>query len=181
MADDLYYGDASLRKQLFCAYAIVTTPVIYSTAAGTGGPLLWNGSVNVNAHIVRVGLALSTATSVAAAIGLTGATGQVAAPGSTTAITTVTNLYIGGPGPSCTPYMIGTPTNAGTFFIPLTQVTTAAVSVTNSPMTWFELNRMITVPPGSWISLAGSATMTNGVFQAGLVWEEIPSRQDKAV
>ncbi len=181
MADDLYYGDASLRKQIFCAYAIVTAPVIYSTAAGTGGPLLWNGSVNVWARILKVGFAVSTASAAAGALGLTGASGQTAAPSSTTAIDSVANLYIGGPGPSCTPYRIGTTTNAGTFFLPMGQITTGALTVSESSMNWLDVNRLVTVPPGSWISLAGSATLTTAVIQCGIVWEEIPSRQDKAV
>src|SRR5580765_3622643 len=104
MADDLYYGDASYNRRLFAAYAIVTAPVIFSTAAGTGGPLLWNGSVNVNARILRVGFAVSTASAAAGALGFTGATGQTAAPSSTTAIDSVTNLYVGGKNPSCSVY-----------------------------------------------------------------------------
>ncbi len=170
--DDLYFGDSSTGKRLYCAHATVTAPVIYSTAAGTGGPLLWNGSSNVNARVVAVGFAVSTASAAAGALGLTGATGQTAAPSSTTAIESTANLFLGGVKSSCTPYRIGTPTNAGTFFFPLAQITTGALTVTESSMSWSFLNRIITVPPGGWVSLAGSATLTTAVIQCGLIWEE---------
>jgi len=172
--DDLYFGDASLNKRLYVAQAIVTAPVIFSTAAGTGGPLLWNGSVNVNARLIAVGFAVTTASTAAGALGLTGAVGQTAAPGSTTAIDSTANLFIGGVKSSCTAYRVGTPTNAGTFFFPLAQITTGALTVSESTMSWTPLNRMITVPPGGWVSLAGSATLSTAVIQCGLIWEEVP-------
>jgi hypothetical protein len=172
--DDLYFGDASTNRRLYCAQAIVTAPVIFSTAAGTGGPLLWNGSTTVNARIVAVGFAVTTASTAAGALGLTGATGQTAAPGSTTAIDSTANLFLGGRASSCTAYRIGTPTNAGTFFLPLAQITTGALTVTESTMNWAFLNRVITVPPGGWVSLAGSATLSTAVIQCGLIWEEAP-------
>lgn len=174
MADDLYFGDASLGKRIFCAHATVTAPVIYSTAAGTGGPLLWNGSTNMLARILKVGFGTKTASTVAGALGFTGAGGQTAAPTSTTAIEDSGNLYVTGPKPSCTPYRIGTVTNAGTFFVPFAQVTTGALTVSANAMTWIDINRLITVPAGAWVSVAGSATLSTGVFEIGLVWEEIP-------
>jgi hypothetical protein len=176
MADDLYFGDSSLARRIFVAHAIVTAPVIYSTAAGTGGPLLWNGSKTVNARILAVGYAVTTAAAATGALGLTGAGGQTAAPGSTTAIDSVANLYIGGnpSTPSCTPYRVGTPTNAGTFLLPLAQIATAALTAEPPATTWVRLDRMVTVPPASWVSVAGSATLTTAVMQIGLVWEEVP-------
>lgn len=174
MADDLYFGDASLGKRIFCAHATVTAPVIYSTAAGTGGPLLWNGSTNTLARLLAVGFGTKTASTVAGALGFTGAGGQTAAPSSTTAIEDSGNLYVAGVKPSCTPYRIGTVTNAGTFFLPFAQVTTGALTVGANAMNWLTLNRLITVPPASWVSVSGSATLTTGVFEIGLVWEEIP-------
>jgi hypothetical protein len=173
MADDLYFGDASLNRRLYVAHATVTAPVIYSTAAGTGGPLLWNGSVNVIARIVAVGFGTKTASTVAGALGFTGAAGQTAAPSSTTAIEDTGNLYVGGKVSSCTPYRIGTTTNAGTFFMPFAQVTTGALTVSDNTMNWLRLDRMISVPPAGWVSVAGSATLTTGVFEIGLVWEEV--------
>jgi len=174
MADDLYYGDASLGKRLFVATAIVTAPVIFSTAAGTGGPLLWNGSTDVNARILAVGFGITTASTVAGALGLTGATGQTAAPGSTTTIDGITNLFIGGPKPKCTAYRVGTPTNAGTFLMPFADMSTAALTAETPGMAWIEFNRRITVPPGAWISPSASATLTTLVINIALMWEETP-------
>lgn len=175
MADDLYYGDVALRKQVFAAHAIsVTAPVIWSTAAGTGGPLLWNSSNTTLARILKVGFAITTASTVTGALGFTGATGQVAAPGSTTAIDSSGCCYIGGAKSQMNLYRIATPTNAGTFFVPFAQVTTAALTTSRDAMTWIDINRLIVVPPGAWISIAGSATLSTAVLTCGLVWEEIP-------
>jgi hypothetical protein len=171
--DDLYYGDASLNKRLFMATAIVTAPVIFSTAAGTGGPLLWNGSSTVNARIIKVGFAVTTASTVAGALGFTGNTGQTSAPSSTTAIDSTANLFIGGPKSACTPYRVGTVTNAGNFLLPFAQITTGALTVTESTFNWIDLQRAITVPPGAWCSPAGSATLSTAVLQIGIIWEEI--------
>lgn len=172
--DDLYYGDASLRKSIFVAHAAVTAGVIFSTAAATGGPLLWNGSTDKLARILKVGFAVTTASTVTGALGLTGAAGQTAAPTSTTAIENTGNLYVGGVKSSCTPYRLGTVTNAGTFLMPFAQITTGALTVSRDAMVWIDINRLVTVPPASWISVSPSATLTTCVMQVGLVWEEVP-------
>src|SRR5271170_8113692 len=93
------YFEYAYRAETFCAYATVTAPVIYSTAAGTGGPLLWNGTSNRNAIILGITCALTAVSTAAAALGLTGNSGQTAAPTSTSAITTVANMRIGGAPP----------------------------------------------------------------------------------
>ena len=169
------YYEMAYRQKLFNAYATVTAPVIYSTAAGTGGPLLWNGSSSVNAVILAVGYSVSVVTTVAGSIGLTGNTGQVAAPGSTTAIDAgPRNNFLGGVAPLCTTYRIGTPTNAGNFFIPLADMHTGALTVDNAGVTWVDLKGCLIVPPQAWISLAGSATLTTLQIQASLIWSEVP-------
>src|SRR3954468_12104711 len=76
------YHEQAARGNIFMAQAIVTAPVIYSTAAGTGGPLLWNGTSTVKASILAVGWGVSTVSTVGAAIGLTGGGGQTSAPSS---------------------------------------------------------------------------------------------------
>ena len=48
------YATLALNQRVFSAYAIVTSGVIWSTAAGTGGPLLWNGTTNTSAHLMAV-------------------------------------------------------------------------------------------------------------------------------
>ena len=64
--------EPSSRKKLFFANAIVTAPVIFSTEAGTGGPLLYNPSSSIQANIIAVGYGITTASGVSASIGLTG-------------------------------------------------------------------------------------------------------------
>lgn len=174
MADDLYYGDAALGKRLFAATAIVTAPVIFSTAAGTGGPLLWNGSTDTVGRLIGVSYAVTTASAVAGALGWTGGTGQTAAPSSTTAIDSVQNHYIGGPKPKITAYRVGTVSSAGGAFAVLGEVpTTAITALAQGPM-WIPLRRSIVIPPsGGWWSIAASATLTSAVLQVTVVWEEI--------
>lgn len=178
------YYDWARKGRIFTAYAIVTTPVIWSTAAGTGGPLLWNNSlVNgsaVNAAILAVSASLTVATSVASSLGLTGAAGQTAAPGSTTGIDAVASTYIGegvganGGLPLCNTYRIGTPTNAGTFFMPTHTLDTGAITTVNVLPNWVDIGGAVIVPPGSWCSIAASATATSGVCRVGMMWVEIP-------
>jgi len=168
------YYEQAVRGNLFVARAIVTAPVIFSTAAGTGGPLLWNGSTNRNAVILGIGVPHTVVTTVAAALGLTGAAGQVSAPGSTTAIDTTSNLFIGGSASACTAYRVGTPTNAGTFFWPLAQVHTGALTVDTFGNGWIDVGGALIVPPQCWCSIAASATATTLVGQFSMVWEEVP-------
>lgn len=163
------------QKKVFMAHAIVTAPVIYTTAAGTGGPLIWNGSLNTNVVLLKVGLGISVVTTVAASIGITGASGQTAAPTSTTAIDSNKSTFIGsGVSPQSTAYRIGTPTNAGNFFIPIGDLHTGALTVDNLGMSWIDLDGSIVVPPYSWVSLAASATATTTVMQAAFVYAELP-------
>jgi hypothetical protein len=172
------YFEKALLGQVFGASAIVTAPVIYSTAANTGGPLLWNNSgvldKPVNAVLLGVTCAVTTVSTVAAALGITGGSGQTSAPGSTTAIDTVANLKIGGPSPRCNVYRVGTPSNAGSFFLPLLGLSTGALTVDNEMLGLIHLEGMIIVPPGSWASVSASATASTAVAQIGLIWAEIP-------
>lgn len=173
-----YYA-ASRTGNVFCAQAIVTAPVIYSTAAGTGGPLLWNGTTTangVNAVILGVTCSITTVSTVAASFGITGNSGQTAAPTSTTAIDSVACLRIGSQGPACNTYRIGTVTNAGNFFLPLGSLFTGALTVDNIELGFIDLQGLIVVPPNSWVSIAASATASTTVAQMGLIWMETPLR-----
>jgi hypothetical protein len=172
------YYEASARGNLFVAHAIVTAPVIYSTEAGTGGPLLWNGSNTtvgrqVKANLLAVGFGVTVVTTVAAALGITGGDGQAAAPTSTTAIDSTANLLIGGAASRCTSYRIGT-TVENKFFMPFAHVHTGALTVDTTGVQWIDLGGMITVEPGSFASIAASATATTLVASISLIWEEVP-------
>ena len=173
------YYDLASRGQVFSAFATVTAAVIYSTAAGTGGPLLWNGSSQagpnpVNATILGVSCADTVASTVACALGFTGNSGQTAAPTATSAITTVANMRVGGPQPKCSVFSVGTPASAGNFFLPVIQVGTGAITVDNIELIYTDIAGAIVVPPNSWVSVAASATATTMVGQIGLIWAEVP-------
>lgn len=178
MQNDSYYAYAS-RGQVFNAFAAVTAPVIYTTAAGTGGPLLWNGSGiagarAVNAVLLGLTCALTVASAVAAALGITGNKGQTAAPSATTPITASGNCFVGGAAPQCNVYSVGTVANAGNFFLPLIQLGTSAITAVDEFLGFIDLQGLIVVPPGSWASVAASATATSAVGQIGLIWAEVP-------
>lgn len=169
-----YYEQVS-RGRVFMAQATVTAPVIYTTAAGTGGPLVWNPPTSgVNLAVLAVTCGITVVTTVAAALGLTGNTGQTSAPTSTTAIDSRSNCLIGGAASNSTPYRVGTPTNAGGFFLPLVDLHTGALTVDNFGLGWIDVGGLIVCPPGGWVSIAASATATTTVAQLGMVYSEIP-------
>jgi hypothetical protein len=175
------FYDLARQGRIYTAFASVTAPVIYSTAAATGGPLLWNntgpGAGNnsrVMAVILGVSCGWTTAPSASGVIGLTGNTGQSSAPTSTTAIDTVSNNIVGFSGsdtPTCNVYRVGTVTNAGNFFFPTHSVSTAG---TPSDAIWCPLDGLFIVQPGGWIAVSAAATATSMVGKIGLMWAEIP-------
>ena len=171
-ADGSYLHYARQGK-MFMANAIVTAPVIFSTAAGTGGPFLWNGTTNKNAVLLAVTCGITVVSTVAAALGITGNSGQTAAPTRTTAIDSVANCLIGRSAPTCNVYRVGTPSSAGNFFFPLLQLGTGALTVEDVNMGFIDLGGAIVVPPGSWVSIAASATASTTVANLGLLWAEI--------
>lgn len=187
------YYDLARRGQVYMAQAIVTAPVAYTTAAGTGGPLLWNGSgiatvtgegpgavTSVAAQVDAVILGLSWAVTVAettagVGLGLTGGFGQTAAPTSTTAIDGITNTRItSNVSPACSVFRVGTVATAGKWLFPLCSLDTTTLTAMPHQPNYEDLAGMFVVPPGSWISVAASAASTAAVLQIGLVWAEIP-------
>ena len=173
------YSNLVKAGKVFTAWASpITAPVIFSTAAGTGGPLVWNKSGSgVDAHVLAVAFgALSTATSVAASLGFTGNGGQSVAPTSTTAIDASGNALVGGAVSGMGGiYRVGTPANAGGFYMPLVAVGTGAITAIELATTWIDVGGMFIIPPGSWGSIAAAATLTSGVLGIGMVWAELPT------
>ena len=164
---------------LFCAFASGVTPAVYSATA-QAGPLLWNGSAvgggrGVNAFLLAAGFGLTTAATAAAILGIAGNTGQAAAPTTTTGITVVNNLRLGSSAPQCNSYNAGTVTNGGNVFVPVGQIGTGAITVTDDSVEWVELGGGIIVPPGAWASVAASVTPTSAVMGIGLIWAEVPN------
>jgi hypothetical protein len=169
-----YYENA-LNKRLFTAFASVTAPVVWTTAAGTGGPLLWNPPTSgVNATLLAITCALTVVTTVAAALGITGNSGQTVAPTTTTAIDGSGNNYVGGAASASKVFRIGTPSVAGTFFLPLLALHTGALTVDNQTIGWIDIGGAVIVPPGAWASVAASVTAATTVAQLGLLYAETP-------
>lgn len=166
------YYEISSRGNLFVAHAIVTAPVIYTTAAGTGGPIIWVPPGNKAISLVGMSVVATTAATVAGELGITGGPGQVAAPTSTTVIDARGCLRTDGGASSATPYRVGTPVAAGTFFLGVAAVGTNATTAQGAQ--WYDLAGLVYAPPGTWVAVAGSATLSTLVAQISLVYEEVP-------
>jgi hypothetical protein len=168
-------AEAAQRGNLFSAHAINTAMVIYTTAAGTGGPLIWNGSNNKVVSVLAAGFGIATtASGVAGAVGIATGIGQLSAPSSTTAIDSSGNMYVGGAVSQATPYRVGTTTNAASRFIPFVQVSTGAVSIADTTINWFWFDGAVLAPPNTFVTLAASATLTSAVSNSFIIWEELP-------
>jgi hypothetical protein len=171
------YYELCRNQRVFVAQAIVTTPVVYTTAAAGAFPLLWNGSNSVNAAILGVNYACtSIVTTTGSAIGLTGNAGQISPPTSTTVIDGMRCLYIGGPQPACSVYRLGTVVNAGNFLLPLGHLHsgTVATDTLNSSFD-IDLGGALIVPPYAWCGVGFSvAPVTSSVSTISLIWAEIP-------
>ena len=156
--------------------SITTAMVIYSTAAGTGGPLIWNppGS-GIDVHILSASVLTRVVTTVAGGIGFTGAGGQSVAPTTTTAADAAGNVLIGGAASAASAFRLGTPANAGTVFIPLFGAVTGALTVQHTYVATVDIDGAIIIPPGAWGALAGNATLSTLQVTTGLVWAELPT------
>lgn len=164
------------QGSVFSGNALITAPVIWSTAAGQEA-LLYNGTTpghgSVTAYLLAVSWGISTASTVAGAIGI--AIGATTAPSTTTAATATGPLYGGAAASLCKFYNVGTVSAAATNFLPLGSVDTGALTTTPGGGNLIHLGGAIVVPPGYFVSLAGSATLSTAVLSAGLVWIEIPN------
>lgn len=171
------YSSLCKFGRLFCAYATLTAPVIFSTAGGTGGPLLWNKPKSgIEAHILAIGLSSSVVTTVAGGLGLTGNAGQFVAPSTTTVIDASGSLYIGGPSSGLGGvYRVGTVANAGNIFFPFAQFHTGALTVDTTLMTWMDVGGAMIIGEGCWGSVAGGATLSTLQVQVGMIWAELPA------
>lgn len=167
------YYEQSSRGNIFMAQAIITAPVIWTTEAGTGGPLLWNGSSSVKASILAVGWGVSTVSTVAAAVGLTGGYDQTAAPTSTTAIDSQGSLDGGNTTPQISAYRVGT-TGTNRWFLPVGDLMTGALTTTPQSMNWVRIDGLVTLKQYGFVSFAASATASTTVMNVCIIWEEIP-------
>lgn len=166
------------RGACFAATAIVTAPVIFTTAAGTGGPLLYNGTsatdhTGVTAYLLAVSYGLSVAATAAGSIGI--AVGVTTAPTTTTAIDSSTNLHVGGQASKCSVFRVGTVSAAATAFIPVGTIGTGALTVYSNDDNFVHLGGLIEIPPGAFASVSVSATLSTAVMQLCLIWMELPN------
>jgi hypothetical protein len=171
------YSTLVKAGQVFYTSAIITAPVIFSTAEQLG-PMLWNrpGS-SVDAHILAVSVGSPTvASTVAGAISYASNT-QATVPTTATALT-VMNAYAGGGvsamgGVFSTATILVAPTNVP---FPLIAVNTGAITTGVLASTnYFDVGGMFQVAPGQVGYICGNATLTAGVFTIGLLWAELPA------
>lgn len=162
--------------KVFYTSAIITAPVIFSTAAQLG-PMLWNrpGS-GLDAHILGVAVGQpTTASTVAGSLGWCSNV-QPTAPTTPTAITAV-NAYAGGGGTSQMGAVLSTATVIvlpTPIFLPLTGVNTGAVTTQAVSASFVDVGGSLIVGPGNVGYVCASATLSSGVFTIGLVWAELP-------
>jgi hypothetical protein len=126
----------------------------------------------VTAYVMALSFGLTTAATAAASIGLTG--GATTAPTSTTAITSQSNLTLNQSATSvCTAYNVGTVSTAGTFFLPVGQIGTSALTAEIADDNFIHLGGVLAVPPGYFCAVSCSSVLSTSVLQVGLVWVEV--------
>lgn len=172
------YATLVKAQKVFYTSAIVTAPVIF-TSAGQLGPILWNkpGS-GIDAHLL--GLSVGSPTTASSVAGSWGwmANVQSASPTATITALTVNNAYAGG-GASQLGGVMTTTGNVGILptpiFVPLIGVNTGAITTQCLGGTGFvDVGGLFIVGPGNMGCATVSATLTSGVFTVGLLWAELP-------
>mgnify|MGYP003529411494 CR=1 FL=1 len=58
--------------------------------------------------------------------------------------------------------------------MPLADAHTGALTTSSGHLGWFDIGGSMVVPPGYFLSLAGSATLSTLVMRATILYEEIP-------
>ena len=166
------YYEAVRNGQVFGALAqTVTAPVIWSTAAGTGGPLVYNGTTDKNVVLIALGVGTLVASTVAGTLGI--GMGTTTAPTATTAADARFNMLAGGAASAATPYRIGTVSAAATSYVPIVRASTTALTG-ETGLSFVELGGMFVIPPGGFASVVGSAVLTTMQMHAALLWMEVP-------
>lgn len=170
------YATLTKLGKVFYTSAIITAPVIFSTAAQLG-PMLWNRAASgIDAHILGVSVGSpTTASTVAGAISWASQV-QPTQPSTATAITSV-NAYSGGApsamgGVFSTATILVAPTNIP---FPLVAVNTGAITTGALTNNWIDVGGVFQVGPGNVGYVCGNATLTAGVFTIGLLWAELPT------
>jgi hypothetical protein len=180
------YGTLVKAQKVFYTSAIITSPVLFSTA-GQLGPIIWNkpGS-GLDAHILGVFVGQPTATSVVSgAIGYASAV-QATQPtlGGTSGPIVAVNAYAGGGPSQMAAILAGSTGNAITvnvlpapIFLPLVGFTGIATvtTVLSTPNTGVDVAGSLIIGPGNVGYLTASATLTSAAMTIGVIWAELPA------
>lgn len=166
------------RGNVYIATVAVTSLPAF-TATSLLGPLLYNPATaasgrGVSAHMLAISYGLSTASTAAGAIGLVG--GATTAPTSTSTtglLTSNARLRTGAQAPLCSVYASGTISPAGTLWMPVGQIGTAALTAEIADDNFIHLGGAIEVHPGFFVAPAASATLTAAVLTISLIWLEV--------
>lgn len=170
-----YYENA-FRKNLFIAYAQAVATSLVGTAMV--GLQLWNGSPlanGVNCVLLKASGMIVATSATLTSVGLAVGTGQTGAPSSQTAITKVSNCFVGGAGPQATPMNAGTFTTAPAIVKNLLHNTAAIATTGEDPGFSVDFEGSIVVPPQCYVAFAavGAAAAASGM-NLDLMWEEVP-------
>lgn len=170
------YYDYARQGRIYTSVGTITAPTAYTTAAVIG-PLLWNNTslLNpVNAVLLGITCAISTASTVSTALGIAIGGVQAAAPTTTTAVTVSGNTRAGAPPPTVNIYNAGTVSTASANFLPLMQVGTGPITGIEAANVFVPIDGLVIIPPTYWCAVTGFVVVSTLVAQIGLVWAEIP-------
>src|ERR1039458_3137225 len=149
------YEEAAYRKALFTAYAV--GQAVSTVGVAMVGLQIWNGSPvagGVNLAILKIGGNIVVTTAALTSIVLATGVGQLSAPTTQTAITRVSNNFIGGPAPQALATTLGTFVNAPTAILTLLH-NTAAIAVTGEDAGFaLDLEGSIIIPPQCYVCFA---------------------------
>lgn len=180
------YGTLVKAQKVFYTSALITSPVIFSTA-GQLGPVIWNkpGS-GLDAHILGISVGQPTATSaISGALGYASA-GQPTQPtlGGTAAPIVAANAYAGGGPSQMAAILAGTTGNVVTvsvlpapIFLPMVAFSgiATATTVLSTPNTWVDVAGSLIIGPGTVGYVTASATLTTAAMTIGIIWAELPA------
>lgn len=170
------YYEQAIRKSLFTAYAQAVATSVVGTAMV--GLQIWNGSPltgGVNVVLLKIGGNIVVTSASTTSLVLATGTGQVSAPTSQSAITRVSNNFIGGPGPQAVCLNAGTFTNAPTALLTLLHNTAAIATTGEDPGFQIDLEGAIVIPPQCYVCIAavGAAVAASG-SNLHVMFEEVP-------
>ena len=181
------YSTLVKSGKVFYTSAILTAPVIFSTAAQLG-PVLWNkpGS-NFDAYVLALSIGSPTTQwtgTIAGSMGIATTT-QPTAPtiaGSAAAITAVNAYAGGGPSQLAAIQTGASGANAVTvivlpvpIFFPVISLTGGAITTQVLASSYYDVGGAVAISPGQAGYVAPSATLTSGVLTLGILWAELPS------